>query len=189
MPTSVQNYLSGQNKGYTGSAGPTGPTGPNGPIGYTGSASTVAGPTGPNGPIGYTGSASTVAGPTGPNGPIGYTGSAGPIGYTGSQGPSNVPSVGADKTSSYTLVAGDSGKYVSVGSGGSITVNNSVHSQGDTVTIYNNTTGNITITLNITTAYIAGTNTDVNSVTLATRGIVTILFHSSSVAVLTGNVS
>ncbi len=31
---------------------------------------------------------------------------------------------------------------------------------GDVISLFNNTTGNITITCSITTAYIAGTNTD-----------------------------
>ena len=52
-----------------------------------------------------------------------------------------------------------------------------------------NTTGNITITCTITTAYIAGTDSDKASVTLATRGVCTILFISGTVCVITGNVS
>ena len=50
-------------------------------------------------------------------------------------------------------------------------------------------TGNITITCTITTAYIAGTDSDKASVTLATRGVCTILFISGTVCVITGNVS
>lgn len=99
-----------------------------------------------------------------------------------------VPAVG-EKTSSYNLAVGDVGKFVSVGSGGSITIPNAVFSAGDVVSIFNNTTGDVTITCSITVAYIAGTNTDVSSVTLATRGVATVLFISGTTAVIAGNVS
>ena len=99
----------------------------------------------------------------------------------------NVPPVGT-KTSSYTLATSDVGKYVQVGSGGSITVPNATFSEGDVVSIFNNTTGNITITLSITTAYKAGDNTDISTATLSTRGIATILFISGTVCVISGNI-
>jgi hypothetical protein len=100
----------------------------------------------------------------------------------------NAPAVGT-QTGSYTLAVGDIGKYVQVGSGGSITIPDATFAEGDVVSVFNNTTGNITITCTITTAYIAGTDTDKASVTLATRGVATILFISSTVCVITGNVS
>lgn len=100
----------------------------------------------------------------------------------------NVPAVGT-KTGSYTLAVADIGKYVQVGSGGSITIPDATFAEGDVVSIFNNTTGNITITCSITTAYIAGTDTDKASVTLATRGVATVLFISSTVCVITGNVT
>lgn len=99
-----------------------------------------------------------------------------------------VPAVG-EKTSSYNLAVGDVGKFVSVGSGGSITIPNAIFSAGDVVSIFNNTAGDVTITCSISTAYISGTDTDVSSVTLATRGIATVLFVSGTVAVIAGNVS
>jgi len=99
-----------------------------------------------------------------------------------------VPAVG-EKTTSYNLAVDDVGKFVSVGSGGSITIPNSIFSAGDVVSIFNNTSGDITITCSITVAYIAGTNTDVSSVTLATRGVATVLFISGTTAVIAGNVS
>jgi hypothetical protein len=101
----------------------------------------------------------------------------------------NIPQSGSDKTTSYTLALGDIGEFVGVGSGGSITIPNSTFAAGDAVSIFNNTTGNITITCSITTAYIAGTDTDKATVTLATRGVCTVLFISGTVCVLTGNVS
>jgi len=101
----------------------------------------------------------------------------------------NVPQSGSDKTSSYTLATSDIGEFVGVGTSGSITIPNSTFAAGDIVSIFNNTTGNITITCSITTAYIAGTNTDKDTMTLATRGVATILFISGTVCVVTGNVS
>ncbi len=101
----------------------------------------------------------------------------------------NIPQSGSDKTTSYTLALGDIGEFVGVGTGGSITIPNSTFAAGDAVSIFNNTTGNITITCSITTAYIAGTDTDKATVTLATRGVCTVLFISGTVCVLTGNVS
>jgi hypothetical protein len=100
----------------------------------------------------------------------------------------NVPAVGT-KTTSYTLQTADVGKYVQIGSGGSITIPNSTFSEGDAVSLFNNTTGDITVTCTITTAYIAGADADVATVTLATRGICTIFFISGTVCVITGNVS
>ena len=100
----------------------------------------------------------------------------------------DIPAVGT-KTTSYTLATGDVGKYVQVGSGGSITIPDATFSEGNVVVIANNTTGDITITCSITTAYIAGTDTDKATVTLATRGICNILFLSGTVCIITGNVS
>jgi hypothetical protein len=107
---------------------------------------------------------------------------------TNSVGTSNVSAVGT-KTSSYTLATGDVGKYVQVGTGGSITIPDATFSEGDAVSIFNNTTGNITITCSITTAYISGIDTDQASVTLSTRGVATILFISGTVCVITGSVT
>ena len=100
-----------------------------------------------------------------------------------------IPQSGSDKTSSYTLVVGDVGNFIGIGSGGSITVPNSTFAAGDAISIFNNTSGDRTITLSITTAYLAGEDADKNSLTLATRGVCTILFISGTVCVVTGNVS
>lgn len=100
-----------------------------------------------------------------------------------------IPRSGAAKTTSYTLATTDVGEYIEVGSGGSVTIPDATFSTGDAVVIFNNTTGNITITCTITTAYIAGTDADKATVTLATRGVANILFISGTVCVITGNVS
>ena len=101
----------------------------------------------------------------------------------------NIPQSGSDKTTSYSLATTDVGEFVGVGTGGLITIPNSTFAAGDVISLFNNTTGNITITCSITTAYIAGTNTDKDTMTLATRGVATILFISGTVCVVTGNVS
>jgi hypothetical protein len=100
----------------------------------------------------------------------------------------NLPPSGT-RTTSYTLTTSDVGKYVQVSTGGSITIPNSTFAEGDAITLFNNTTGNITITCSTTNAYIAGTNTNKTSMTLATRGVATILFISATLCVVTGNVT
>jgi hypothetical protein len=100
----------------------------------------------------------------------------------------NLPAVGT-KTGSYTLATADVGKYVQLGTSGAITIPDATFAEGDAISIFNNTSGNITITCTITTAYIAGTDADKATVTLATRGVATILFISSTVCVISGNVS
>lgn len=101
----------------------------------------------------------------------------------------NVPQSGSAKTANYDLVVGDVGKFIEVGASGAITIPDATFAAGDIVSIFNNTSGNITITCTITTAYIAGTDSDKATVTLATRGVATILFLSGTVCVISGNVS
>ena len=101
----------------------------------------------------------------------------------------NVPQSGSAKTANYDLVVGDVGKFIEVGASGSITIPDATFAAGDVVSIFNNTSGAITITCTITTAYIAGTDADKASVSLATRGVATILFLSGTVCVISGNVS
>ncbi len=100
-----------------------------------------------------------------------------------------IPQSGSDKTTSYTLATTDVGRLIGVGTGGSVTIPDATFSTGDAISIFNNTSGNITITCTITTAYIGGVNTDKATVTLATRGIATIVFVSGTVCVINGNVS
>jgi hypothetical protein len=100
-----------------------------------------------------------------------------------------IPQSGSAKTTSYSLATTDVGRFIEVGASGSITVPNSTFAAGDVVSIFNNTSGNVTLTMSITTAYIAGTDADKDTLTLATRGVATILFISGTVCVVTGNVS
>jgi len=86
-----------------------------------------------------------------------------------------------------TLVAADVGKFLSLSAG--VIVPPSIFAAGDAVSLYNNTTGNLTITCSAVTTKIAGSNTTVTSATLATRGVCTVLFIDATNCVLTGNVS
>lgn len=100
-----------------------------------------------------------------------------------------IPKSGSDKTTAYTLATTDVGQFIGVGSSGSIVIPDATFSTGDVVSVFNNTTGNVTLTCSITTAYISGTDTDKATMTLATRGVATILFLSSTVCVVSGSVS
>lgn len=100
----------------------------------------------------------------------------------------NIPPVGT-KTGSYTLAVGDVGEYVQIGSGGSITIPDGTFAEGDAISLFNNTNAAVTVNCAISTAYIAGTDTDKANVSLATRGVATILFANANVCVITGNVS
>lgn len=83
-----------------------------------------------------------------------------------------------------TLVIGDRGTLVSVTAG--VTVPNAVFAANDVVTIYNNSAGNITITqgASLTLRQVGTANT--GNRTLAQRGLVTVVFISSSEAVISG---
>ena len=61
---------------------------------------------------------------------------------TNNVGYRNVPQSGSDKTTSYSLATTDVGKFVGVGTSGSITIPNSTFAAGDVVSIFNNTSGN-----------------------------------------------
>jgi hypothetical protein len=100
-----------------------------------------------------------------------------------------IPQSGAAKVTSYTLAVGDVGEFIEVGASGSIVVPNATFAAGDAVVIFNNTSGAITLTMSITTAYIGGTDADKATISLATRGVCNVLFISGTVCVVTGNVT
>jgi len=110
-------------------------------------------------------------------------------GQTSSLGYLNIPQVGSAKTTSYSLVVGDVGKFVVLGTSGTIVIPASVFAVGDVISIVNNTTAGILNTSSAITAYLGGTNTVVTSFTLASRGVCTVLFVTASVVFITGNVS
>ena len=101
----------------------------------------------------------------------------------------NIPQSGSSKTTSYTLVVGDVGEYILLGASGAIVIPDATFAAGDVVTIFNNTASTATITCSITTAYIAGTFTDKATMTLAAAGVATVLFITSTLCVVNGNVS
>lgn len=104
-------------------------------------------------------------------------------------GYANIPLSGAAKTTSYTLATTDIGELIEIGTGGSITIPDATFAAGDVVTIFNNTASSIAITCSITTAYVGGVDSDKATVSLATRGVATVLFISGTVCVITGYVS
>lgn len=108
---------------------------------------------------------------------------------TNAVGFKNIPQSGAAKTTSYTLAVTDVGKVIEVGASGAIEVPNSTFATGDAIIIFNNTSGSITMTMTITNAYIAGTDADVATISVATRGMANILFVTGTTCVVTGNVS
>jgi hypothetical protein len=100
-----------------------------------------------------------------------------------------VPQSGSSKTSSYTLATTDIGEYILLGASGAIVIPDATFAAGDVITIFNNTASTATITCSITTAYIAGTFTDKATMTLAAAGVATVLFITSTLCVVSGNVT
>jgi hypothetical protein len=101
----------------------------------------------------------------------------------------NVPQSGSSKTTSYTLATTDVGEYILLGASGAVVIPDATFAAGDAVTIFNNTASTATITCSITTAYIAGTFTDKATMTLAAAGVATVLFITSTLCVVSGNVT
>ena len=87
--------------------------------------------------------------------------------------------------SAATLVVGDAGKVVSTNTTG-WTVPASTFSEGDTVTLLNNSAGGLTITCSAVTTYLTSDGSTVTSKTLGARGLATLYFVSASVAYLQG---
>lgn len=101
----------------------------------------------------------------------------------------NIPNSGT-KTTSYTLVVGDVGKFIELGSGGSVVVPASIFAAGDAISIFNNTSGSISCTCSaVATVYKGGTDADISTFSVTTRGVATILFITATVAVVTGNIA
>ena len=89
------------------------------------------------------------------------------------------------KSGAYVLIASDSGKYINITTGG-VTVNASIFTSGQSVTIYNNSASSQTITQGTgVTMYLVGTATTGNR-TLAQRGLCTVFCVASNTFVITG---
>jgi hypothetical protein len=101
----------------------------------------------------------------------------------------NIPNSGA-KTTAYTLVIGDVGKFIELGTSGSVVVPASVFAAGDAISIFNNTSASIVCTCSaITDFYKGGTDADISTFSVTTRGVATILFITATRAVVTGNLA
>ena len=108
---------------------------------------------------------------------------------TNKVGYQNIPLSGI-KTASYTLVAGDVGKFVELGTSGTIVVPASIFTTGDVISIFNNTSATIACTCSaVTTVYKGGTDADISTFSITTRGVANILFITATVAVVTGNLA
>jgi hypothetical protein len=117
------------------------------------------------------------------------TAAASGSGGTNNVGYLNIPASGT-KTASYTLVVGDVGKFVELGASGTVVVPAAVFAAGDAISIFNNTSATISCTCSaVTTVYKAGTDADISTFSIITRGIANILFISATVALVTGNLA
>jgi hypothetical protein len=87
------------------------------------------------------------------------------------------------QASTYTLVASDHGKVIIASD--TITVPSGIFSTGQTISIYNNTAGDISINRSSVTMYWVTDGTDADR-TLATRGVATILCVGTNTFVITG---
>jgi hypothetical protein len=89
------------------------------------------------------------------------------------------------RTSSYTLVAADAGKHISITTGG-VTVPASVFSVGDAISIFNNSTSNQTITQGSSVTLRNAGTTDTGNRTLGEYGLCTVLCVASNTFVISG---
>jgi len=128
---------------------------------------------------------STFQGNTGPTGAQGIQGIQGTTGAQGIQGTNNLTVAQNSKTSSYTLIASDTGKHISITTGG-VTVPASVFSAGDIVSVYNNSGSDQTITQGASTTLRNAGTADTGNRTLAQYGLCTILCVASNTFVISG---
>ena len=87
------------------------------------------------------------------------------------------------KTGAYTLTANDVGELINTNS--NVTIPSGVFSAGQGVTIYNNSSSNITIARSGVTAYTVGTATNTDK-TLAQKGLATVMCVSANTFVVLG---
>ena len=91
------------------------------------------------------------------------------------------------KTAAYTLAASDTGRLITTTSTQNITVNSGVFSIGQVVTIYNNSSGSLTIAQGASvTLRLAGTTTT-GSRTLAQYGLASVMCVASNVFIVSGS--
>lgn len=90
------------------------------------------------------------------------------------------------KTAAYTLVANDTGKHISITTGG-VTVPSNVFNAGDIVTIFNNSTSDQTITQGSSVTLRKSGSADTGNRTLAQYGVATVLCVSANTFVISGS--
>ena len=90
------------------------------------------------------------------------------------------------QTSAYTLAASDTGKHISITTGG-VTVPTAFSGVGNVVTIYNNSGSNQTITQGASTTLRQGGTANTGNRTLAQYGVATILCVASNTFIITGS--
>ena len=92
--------------------------------------------------------------------------------------------VNNSKTAAYTLTANDVGELINTDS--NVTIPSGTFSAGQAITIYNNSSSNITITQGASvTMYLAGTSTTGNR-TLSEKGVCTVLCVSGNTFTISG---
>ena len=89
------------------------------------------------------------------------------------------------RTSAYTLVIGDAGKFIRITTGG-VTVPSGVFSTGDAVTIYNHSGSDQTITQGSSVTLRSAGTADTGNRTLAQRGACTVLCVDTNEFVISG---
>ena len=108
------------------------------------------------------------------------------FGGTVSDSKGNLRSIPRDnKSSAYVLVATDAGKCISITSGG-ITINTSIFSNGDAVTILNHSGSDQTITAGSGFALFNSADAATGNRTLAGRGMCTVYFVANDTAYVSG---
>ena len=90
------------------------------------------------------------------------------------------------KSSAYVLIASDAGKCITITTGG-VTINPSVMSSGDVVTIINDSGSSQTITQGSSMTLYNAADGSTGNKTLTTRGMSTVWFTSDNNAYITGN--
>ena len=90
------------------------------------------------------------------------------------------------QSGNYTLVASDSGKFIRR-TGGNITINPSIFSTGDMVTILNDDGSSMTIIQGSSFSLINTADASTGNRTVAQRGLATILFNAQNQAYISGS--
>lgn len=90
-----------------------------------------------------------------------------------------------EQTSAYILVASDTGKHISITTGG-VTVPSGVFSAGDVVTIFNNSSSSQTITQGASVTLRQAATTNTGSRTLAEYGVATVMCVAANTFVISG---